>query len=193
MKIIALINSFCAGDIIFDQIVPDTQKIHQNKSKIWHKCTKFFLQSNLLKSIHDKLNPQKIYFYLFNSATRFRLSLKSINWKAQRGKAVEYDVRSATYTTNRLLVTLPTGYIQITSGSHFIRDSEMMFLFDLHYSLGTNLTFHRIYFPVRLPVCHRHHLYVTKYKRISDSKYMTIIKYFVDIFQPSVTIQDIIK
>ena len=74
-------------------------------------------------------------------------------------------MHSAAYTTKRLLVTLPTGYIQITSGFHFVRHSEMMFLFDLHYSLGTNLTFHRSYFPVRLPVCHRHHLYVTKYKK----------------------------
>ena len=30
MKIIAIITSLCAGDIVFDQIVPDTQKIHQN-------------------------------------------------------------------------------------------------------------------------------------------------------------------
>ena len=172
MKTFAITTSFCEGGIVFDRIRPDTQNLFQNKSKFWQKYTKFFLQSNLLKSIHDKLNPQ-IYFYLFNSATRFRLSLKFINWKDQswRGKVIEYDVHSAAYKTKRLQVTLPRCYIQITSGSY----SEMMFLFDLHYSLGTNLTFHRIYFPVRLPVCHRHHSYVTKYKK--DFRFKTYDRY----------------
>ena len=82
MKIIVIITTFCAGDIVFDRIRPQTQNLFHNNSNIWHKYTVFFLQSNLLKSIHDKLNPQKIYFYLLNMTTRFRLSLKSIKWKA---------------------------------------------------------------------------------------------------------------
>ena len=124
------------------------------------------MQSNLLMSIHDRFNPQKIYFYLFNSVTRFRLSLKSINWKAQRwrGEFEEPRVHVAYYRRIRLLVTLPAGNIQIRSGFHFTRDSAMMFMFNLNDSLRNKLTFYTIYFPVSLPVCHRHHLYITKYK-----------------------------
>ena len=177
LKVLFIMNSsVCQGDVNFEHIRPDIHKLHNNKPKLWHKYTLFFLQNNLQNKIPNIVSPSQTLFHLYHLLAVFRKSVKIINWQNRTWTKIKnywYDVHTRVYNISRLIITLPAGYIHIRSG--FQREPVMYFSFKLAQGMRLNLTFYTIYFSVRLSLCHRHHMFIS-----NETDKMDFNRYFCD-------------
>ena len=87
----------------------------------------------------------------------FENFLKSINWKNQKWIKTSNQLGIQAWLTT----TYPAGFILIQTGFKLAENNLFVFGFTLDRTLRLQLTFYKIYFPVQLSVCHRHHLAIS--------------------------------